>query len=121
MSVKYIKGCAECCFYCVVPDAPEGVPECCAGPDDLETLEEFCNQGKIVPAASLPEGWNWYDYYDGSGSLQFNDKEFFIYNIQAFGDTIEYKREPHASWSFFNGKLKGFKIFAERLIRMTKL
>lgn len=75
---------------------------------------------KITPVKSLPEGWRWIDYADGSGSLETPEgKSSFGYDLctsytQLGG--IEYKRTDDAKWDVFWGTLEEFKANAESVI-----
>lgn len=81
------------------------------------TMDSFVK----APSASLPDGWEWHCWGDGSGSLQAPDgRSFFRYDCIPYANSgeIEYYRDESSSsyWTFV-GNLESFKKFAEERIR----
>ncbi len=76
-------------------------------------------------AKTLPEGWIWIDYDDGSGCLESPDRTtYFSYD----GNTGEYKVTPVSSTKFFlnenyeagkyvRASISEFKAFAENYVK----
>lgn len=91
-------------------------------------LREFYNSPDYVetrmPATSLPDGWHWVDYGDGSGSLRTpEDAPCFSYDMctnYAFQGGIEYDTSDNSS-SVFYGTLQEFKSHAEGLVNKQRL
>lgn len=80
--------------------------------DDI-TYDYFERPPRTTPAANLPDGWVWVDYWDGSGSLHSpNDKQYFSYDLQ----TYEYDQYDNGKWSHWEPPmlLATFKDFAEK-------
>ena len=79
-------------------------------PDDVDE--------KKSPAATLPEGWEWVDYDDGSGSLRAPDgKHYFSYDLHTSYTPmggIEYMETN--DWTAFYGSLSDFKMHAENVV-----
>lgn len=83
---------------------------------------------KVVPAKTLPKGWCWFQYNDGSGYLKGPDgKMFFDYDQQ----TGEYRTTEDDAWSAWHdynqaqripgNEMSDFKAFAECFIRQNIL
>ena len=74
----------------------------------------------ITPAASLPDGWKWVDYPDGSGSLcSPNGTSFFSYDLAPYSNQggIECKETKDDAWGVFWGTKGEFKEHAEAVVR----
>ena len=74
-----------------------------------------------VPAATLPKGWCWDHYEDGSGGLRSPDgKLSFSYDFAtsyAAQGGIEFKQTPYHPWNVFYGTMAEFQAMAEEEIR----
>lgn len=78
--------------------------------------EDFFSDLRITPAESLPEGWNWGQYDDGSGSLRSpSGKHLFSYDLAPYHSIggIEYQKIDHSRWDIFWGTFAEFKKYAE--------
>lgn len=79
-------------------------------PDSVETR---------TPATSLPDGWHWVAYSDGSGSLRTPEEKHYIsYDMctsYAHQGGIEYDTSDGSSSVFF-GTMQEFKAHAEGLV-----
>lgn len=77
----------------------------------------------ITPAASLPDGWFWRDFNDGSGGLQSPDRkthfDYDLHTCYGYIGGIEYKDRQDGEWDVFFGCLSEFKEFAEEQIAKT--
>ena len=78
-------------------------------------------QNLHVPTATLPKGWHWNHYEDGSGGLRSPEgKSSFSYDLAtsyAVRGDIEFKRTPYHPWEVFHGTLTEFQAMAESEIR----
>lgn len=91
----------------------------------IETYEydEDCILPIKIQANTLPEGWIWTDYDDGSGDIQSPGGEsYFSYDLC----THEYMLPNNDHWSRwvdpeYRMSLKNFKDFAEMYIREKML
>lgn len=86
--------------------------------DYEEEIDETFEHHKRSQSESLPNGWIWTDYDDGSGGLESpNGDSYFSYDI----DTKEYKIKDNDHWNLFNPYtpmiLGDFKAFAEEYIK----
>lgn len=72
---------------------------------------------KREQAASLPEGWMWESWPDGSGYLRSPDKEWFSYVTNISGMVV-YKRFCDEPWESFYGSFSEFKKYAENTVQM---
>lgn len=88
--------------------------------------EEPEDNTRIVPAASLPKGWNWVQYDDGSGSLESPEgKSYFLYdwNTGEYKTTDEdkyydfYLNENYDTGGYSIGSFVEFKEYAENVIK----
>ena len=76
-----------------------------------------------VQAATLPAGWVWTHYEDGSGSLDSPDgRHMFSYDLM----TSEYTDPVTGKWCFWKDypehmNLQPFKVFAEEYVRRQML
>ncbi len=68
-------------------------------------------------ASSLPAGWNWYDYDDGSGSLRSpNGNSYYSYDLQTQEYRLPYGKNEWTDMkdlSENSASLNEFKVFAE--------
>lgn len=100
-------------------------------PDSCYLQTEECDEGltlKVVPAKTLPKGWCWFQYNDGSGYLKGPEgKMFFDYDQE----TGEYRVTEDDAWSAWHdydqaqsipgNEMSDFKAFAECFIRQNVL
>lgn len=81
----------------------------------------------LTPASTLPNGWVWRDWDDGSGSLQSSDgTRYFLYDLSPYcaSGGIEYLERPgtcEISWGVFYGSLTEFKSWAEPIVQKKYL
>lgn len=83
-------------------------------------------QCAVTPAQSLPSGWNWNDWDDGSGGLYSpNQEDYFSYDLTPYHSLggIEYKETTgvYEGWNIFWGSLPEFKRYAEFVVRKEYL
>lgn len=83
--------------------------------------EEWANEliPEITAAKTLPTGWCWAAYGDGSGSLRSPDgKHFFSYDLQPYHNLggIEYQENGDSRYGPFWGSMDEFKRHAESVI-----
>lgn len=86
---------------------------------DYETKWWREGEEKIVPAETLPEGWHWTHYDDGSGHLESPvGTSFFSYDRAPYSSEgwIEYKENSSESWGIFYGGMDEFLQHAETVI-----
>lgn len=86
--------------------------------EEYQDLDEFLDDGKIVPANQLPAGWQWEMYNDGSGSLHGpNSKRFYSYDLAPYATSglIEYNATGKG-YDTFEGSLDRFREWAEQQI-----
>lgn len=59
--------------------------------------------------------YNWINYGDGSGNLEYMGNEYFLYDRGpgAFNGMIEYKLDKSSKWSFYDGTFDEFVEWAE--------
>lgn len=100
-------------------------------PDSCYLQTEEYDEGltlKVVPAKTLPKGWCWFQYNDGSGYLKGPEgKMFFDYDQQ----TGEYRVTEDDAWDTWHdydqvqsipgNEMFDFKAFAECFIRQNVL
>lgn len=100
-------------------------------PDSCYLQTEEYDEGltlKVVPAKTLPKGWCWFQYNDGSGYLKGPEgKMFFDYDQQ----TGEYRVTENDAWDTWHdydqvqsipgNEMFDFKAFAECFIRQNVL
>lgn len=100
-------------------------------PDSCYLQTEEYDEGltlKVVPAKTLPKGWCWFQYNDGSGYLKGPEgKMFFDYDQQ----TGEYRVTEDDAWDTWHdydqvqsipgNEMSDFKAFAECFIRQNVL
>lgn len=85
--------------------------------EDLAPDEEFIPD--VVPAETLPEGWSWRMFNDGSGGLMSpGGNDYFSYDRQPYSTSggIEYKKRNDSQWDVFWGSFDDFKSHAENVI-----
>ena len=86
--------------------------------EEYQDLDEFLDDGKIVPANQLPAGWQWEMYNDGSGSLHGpNSERFYSYDLAPYATSglIEYNATGKG-YDTFEGSLNRFREWAEQQI-----
>lgn len=68
-------------------------------------MREELEEGMVIQAKSLPEGWLWHHYEDGSGSLYSpSGQAFFSYDMMPYWSAgIEYRREDSSGWDIYYG------------------
>lgn len=68
-------------------------------------MREELEEGMVIQAKSLPEGWLWHHYEDGSGSLYSpSGQAFFSYDMMPYWPAgIEYRREDSSGWDIYYG------------------
>lgn len=72
----------------------------------------------IKPAHSLPKGWYWTIYNDGSGSLiSPKDEWYFTYDKQTAPEGIEYKESSKDPYDRFYGNFDEYKKYAEDIVK----
>lgn len=83
-----------------------------------DSEEEFSEPPKITPAALLPDGWTWVEYFDGSGHLEGpGGVRVFGYDRLTVPGGVEYERDGTSGWSNFWGSFADFKKEAEQSVR----
>lgn len=80
---------------------------------------EYCTK---TQAATLPEGWTWHCWNDGSGYLQAPNggAGYFFYDCVPYvnaGEIEYYRYEHHKGYWTFEGSLEAFKEYAEKQIQ----
>ena len=86
--------------------------------EEYQDLDEFLDDGKIVPANQLPAGWQWEMYNDGSGSLHGpNSERFYSYDLAPYATSglIEYNATGKG-YDTFEDSLDRFREWAEQQI-----
>lgn len=87
--------------------------------EEYQDLDEFLDDGKIVPANQLPAGWQWEMYNDGSGSLHGpNSERFYSYDLAPYATSglIEYNATGKG-YDTFEGSLDDFRNWAEQQVQ----
>lgn len=87
--------------------------------EEYQDLDEFLDDGKIVPANQLPVGWQWEMYNDGSGSLHGpNSERFYSYDLAPYATSglIEYNATGKG-YDTFEGSLDDFRNWAEQQVQ----
>lgn len=87
--------------------------------EEYQNLDEFLDDGKIVPANQLPAGWQWEMYNDGSGSLHGpNSERFYSYDLAPYATSglIEYNATGKG-YDTFEGSLDDFRNWAEQQVQ----
>lgn len=89
-------------------------------PDSAPYYEWKRNEEAVsYPAISLPRGWLWRRFPDGSGSLCSPDeKSYFQYDLSPYSGQggIEYRVTDQEEWNIFWGSFDAFNQFAEQHI-----
>ena len=109
-------------LYCFLEDM---IPE--VEPSDLIpyidksclTDEVLMQSASLRSTESLPSGWAWEEWDDGSGHLKSpSGKDFFCYDRAPYYNAggIEYKETSNSSWDIFWGSLSDFKAHAESVV-----
>ncbi|MDN5478058.1 MAG: hypothetical protein L0G39_14060, partial [Chryseobacterium sp.] len=85
-----------------------------------ENADFFSDEGfeeNLIPASSLPDGWTWNDYDDGSGSLKSpSGHRYYSYDLQTQEYTLPYgRREWTGMRDFYDApkSLNEFKSYVE--------
>ena len=87
--------------------------------EEHQNLDEFLDDGKIVPANQLPAGWQWEMYNDGSGSLHGpNSERYYSYDLAPYATSglIEYNATGKG-YDTFEGSLDDFRNWAEQQVQ----
>lgn len=87
--------------------------------EEYQDLDEFLDDGKIVPANQLPVGWQWEMYNDGSGSLHGPSSErLYSYDLAPYATSglIEYNATGKG-YDTFEGSLDDFRNWAEQQVQ----
>lgn len=74
----------------------------------------------VSPAKSLPHGWAWEEWDDGSGHLKSPvGKHCFFYDRAPYANEggIEYQETSNSTWDVFWGTMSGFKKHAEGVVK----
>lgn len=88
--------------------------------DDDEWLETTAPDYVEEAAESLPEGWYWKMFDDGSGSIRSPEGEsYYSYNKATYRTQIEYHKRDFLKWEIFKGSFKEYQRFAEEEVRKT--
>ncbi|WP_028123325.1 hypothetical protein [Epilithonimonas tenax] len=89
-------------------------------PDLEKNVDFFSDEGfeeNLIPASSLPNGWTWNDYDDGSGSLRSpSGHRYYSYDLQNQEYTLPYgRREWTGMRDFYDApkSLNEFKSYVE--------
>lgn len=89
-------------------------------PDLEKNVDFFSDEGfeeNLIPASSLPDGWTWNDYDDGSGSLKSpSGHRYYSYDLQTQEYTLPYgRREWTGMRDFYDApkSLNEFKSYVE--------
>lgn len=100
-------------------------------PDSCYFQTEEHDEGltlKVVPAKTLPKGWCWFQYDDGSGYLKGPDGEMFFDYDQETGEYRATKDDAWDAWHDYDqtqsipkNEMSDFKAFAECFIRQNVL
>lgn len=86
----------------------------------INANENASNGCTITSADTLPEGWNWHCWNDGSGHIESPDRQvFFQYDLNPYENCgeIEYKKNRNSGWTTYEGGLTSFRQHAEELLR----
>lgn len=78
----------------------------------------------ITPAQTLPEGWHWRKYYDGSGGLEAPyGKMYFLHSVTIDGEigTFEYTETLDTPWRVFEGAEPDFRRECEAVVSQRYL
>ena len=80
--------------------------------------DDMIDRYSTVPAETLPEGWEWRHYGDGSGSLRDpNGKAWISYDRQPYANVHWVEYQFCVAWSLFQDGFDKFIGFAENLVR----
>lgn len=86
---------------------------------DYEAFKEDEITSSFSPAESLPSGWEWKEWDDGSGHLNSPvGKRYFSYDRAPYANAggIEYKETSDVPWAVFWGSISDFKDYAESVV-----
>lgn len=100
-------------------------------PDSCYLQTEEYDEGltlKVVPAKTLPKGWCWFQYNDGSGYLKGPEGKMFFDYDQQTGEYRVTEDDDWDAWHDYNqgqsipgNEMSDFKAFAECFIRQNVL
>ena len=80
--------------------------------------DDMLDRYSTAPAETLPEGWEWRHYGDGSGSLRDpNGKAWISYDRQPYANVCWVEYQFCVAWSLFQDSFEKFIGFAENLVR----
>lgn len=85
---------------------------------NLEAFQEDPSR-HVFPAESLPSGWEWKEWDDGSGHLKSpSGIQYFSYDRAPYANEggIEYKETSNAYWGVFRGSMSDFMEHAESVV-----
>lgn len=81
-------------------------------------MKEHYFDHKTSLANTLPAGWVWIDFYDGSGHLESPKGEsFYHYDVTSYPGNVEWRKTANNAWNIFWDKLSEFKNFAENSMK----
>ena len=76
---------------------------------------------RFCDAKTLPRGWVWIQYYDGSGHLESPDRKVgFHYDLTTYPGDIEWRKTKDHAWGVFYGSFDEFKEYAESVVKKDK-
>ena len=100
-------------------------------PDSCYLQTEEYDEGltlKVVQAKTLPKGWCWFQYNDGSGYLKGPEGKMFFDYDQETGEYRATEDDAWGAWHDYNqaqsipeNEMSDFKAFAECFIRQNVL
>lgn len=80
--------------------------------------DDMLDRYSTAPAKTLPEGWEWRHYGDGSGSLRDpGGKAWVSYDRQPYANACWVEYQFCVAWSLFQDSFEKFIGFAENLVR----
>ena len=83
--------------------------------------DDLIDKYSAFPAATLPEGWQWRHYGDGSGSLHAPDGRVAVgYDRRPYANVGWVEYQYYGVWSLFQDDFEKFIGFAERLAAAEK-
>ena len=82
------------------------------------TEDDMLDRYTTAPAKTLPKGWEWRHYGDGSGSLRDpNGKAWISYDRQPYANVHWVEYQFCVAWLLFQDGFDKFIGFAENLVR----
>lgn len=94
-------------------------PVCHAELRPKSTLERIDRAKMAAEKETLPGGWTWHCWNDGSGHLESPaGNSLFSYDTNPYANCgeIEYRKDRNSGWTTFEGGLTSFRQFAEEVI-----